>query len=132
MLWIRHHALWRDMRRIDGRLVTLNLVYLGLIAFIPYPTGLLSDQGDVSFSVAAYAASLSLTALVAAGTRTYCTRRGLLKPESLSAREPATRPLIVAGVFAVSIPIAFVSPSAAEWTWILLFVLAVRGRLTRR
>jgi uncharacterized membrane protein len=133
MLWIRHHALWRDMRRIDGRLVTLNLVYLGLIAFIPYPTGLLSDQGDTSFAVVAYAATLSLTALVAAGTRVYCGRRGLLKPESISAAEAAARPFIVAGVFAISIPIAFISPSAAEWTWLLLFVLAVRRRrLTAR
>jgi uncharacterized membrane protein len=128
MLWMRHHALWRDMRRIDGRLVTLNLVYLGLIAFIPYPTGLLSDQGDVSFSVVVYAATLSLTAFVAAGTRVYCSRRGLLKPGSISASEAASRPFIVAGVFAISIPIAFVSPSAAEWTWLLLLVFGVRRR----
>ena len=129
MLWIRHHALYRDMRRIDGRLVTLNLVYLGLIAFIPFPTGLLSDQGDSSFSVVAYAATLSLTAFLAAWTRAYVRREGLLKPDSISAREPASRALIVGSIFAISIPIAFISPSAAEWTWVLLAVLAVRGRV---
>jgi uncharacterized membrane protein len=129
MLWIRHHSLYRDMRRIDSRLVTLNLVYLGLIAFIPFPTGLLSDQGDASFSVVAYAATLSLTALVAGVTRSYCLRNGLLKPDSRSASEPVSRALVVAAIFAISIPIAFVSPSAAEWSWLLLFAAAIGGRL---
>lgn len=129
MLWIRHHGLFRDLRRIDGRLVRVNLVYLGLIAFIPFPTGLLSDQGDTSFSVAMYAATLSLTALLATVTRVYVKRRGLLKPDSISASESASRTLLVAAVFAISIPIAFASPSAAEYTWLLLLVLALRGRV---
>lgn len=130
MLWIRHHALFRDLVRIDGRLVRLNLAYLGLIAFIPFPTGLLSDQGDTSFAVAMYAGTLSLTALAATVTRTYVKRQGLIKPGSISAGESALRTLLVAGVFAISIPIALVvSPSAAEWTWLLLLVLALSGRV---
>src|SRR4051794_18562753 len=88
MLWVRHHVLYRDLRRIDGRLVGLNLIYLGLIAFIPFPTGLLSDQGDTSFAVVTYAATLSLTATLATITRVHIRRRGLLKPGSISAGEP--------------------------------------------
>ncbi len=129
MLWVRHHGLYRDLHRIDGGLVRLNLVYLGLIAFIPFPTGLLSDQGDTSFSVVMYAATLSLTSLVAAATRQYVKQRGLLKPDSISATEPVSRALIVGLVFAISIPIAFASPAAAEYTWLLLLVLALRGRV---
>jgi uncharacterized membrane protein len=129
MLWIRHHALYRDLLRIDGRLVRMNLLYLGLIAFIPFPTGLLSDQGNTSFSVGIYAATLALTAAIAAWTRAYVKRNGMLKPDSLSSRESAWRALLVAGVFAISVPIAFISPSAAEWTWLLLLVLALRERV---
>lgn len=129
MLWMRHHALYRDLRHIDGGLVRLNLLYLGLIAFIPFPTGLLSDQGDTSFAVVTYAATLALTAFLAGWTRAYVKRHGLLKPDSLSAREPLSRVLLIGAVFAISIPIAFVSPEAAKWSWLLLLVLALRGRL---
>ena len=112
-------------RRIDARLVVLNLVYLGLIAFIPFPTRLLSDQGDKSFSVVIYAATLGLAALVAAATRTHVKRRGMIG--GISAGESASRTLVVAGIFAISIPIAFVSPGVAEWTWALLLATGATG-----
>ncbi len=129
MLWVRHHGLYRDLRRIDGGLVRLNLVYLGLIAFLPFPTGLLSDQGDTSFAVVTYAATLSLTAILASITRAYVRRRSLLKPGSISATESPLGTLLVGMVFAISIPIAFISPEAAEWTWLLLVVLAFQDRV---
>jgi TMEM175 potassium channel family protein len=118
MLWIRHHAFYRDLRRIDGRLVVLNLIYLGLIAFIPFPTKLLSNQGDHSFSVVAYATTLALAALLAATVRAYAARNDMVT--GISATESPRPALFVAAVFAISIPVAFVSPSAAEWLWLLL------------
>jgi uncharacterized membrane protein len=120
MLWMRHHALFRDMVRIDSRLTVLNLAYLGLIAFIPFPTGLISDQGDVPFSVVMYAGTMALSALLAAGVRRYALASGLLDPSSISAQEGLSRVLIVAGVFALSIPVAFVSTDAAKFVWLLL------------
>jgi uncharacterized membrane protein len=132
MLWLRHHAFFRDLRRIDARVALLNLAYLGLIAFIPFPTKLLSDQGDQSFSVVAYAATLGAASLVSAAIRVYAARSGRLTGRS--AEESPRRTFVVAGVFAISIPIAFVSPTAAEWCWVLLLVsgmierAGVRGR----
>src|SRR5213592_3140723 len=38
LLWTRHHSFYRGVDHIDTRLTVLNLVYLGLIAFLPYPT----------------------------------------------------------------------------------------------
>jgi uncharacterized membrane protein len=126
LLWLRHHAFFRDLRRIDARLAFLNLVYLGLIAFIPFPTSLLADQGDESFSVVAYAATLSLSALVTILIRLHAKRASLVT--GLSGDESLARSLSVAVVFGISIPIAFISPLAAELTWIGLFVLGRIGR----
>ena len=64
LLWLRHHAFFRDLRRIDGRLAFLNLVYLGIIAFIPFPTSLLADEHGARFSVISYATTLALSAVV--------------------------------------------------------------------
>ena len=72
MLWMRHHALFRDMIRIDSRLTLLNLLYLGLVAFIPFPTSLLANQGSAPFSVVMYAGTMVLTSSSrgpSAGTR---------------------------------------------------------------
>jgi uncharacterized membrane protein len=127
LLWLRHHAFFRDLRRIDGRIAFLNLVYLGLIAFIPFPTSLLADHGDQAFSVVAYALTLSLASLANALIRHHAARERLIT--GVSATESAARVLSVAIVFGISIPIAFISPTAAELTWIVLFFV---GRIQER
>jgi uncharacterized membrane protein len=33
--WVRHHGLFRAVRRIDTRLMWMNLAYVGFIAFLP-------------------------------------------------------------------------------------------------
>ena len=43
-LWMRHHTFFRELTRIDARLIGLNLCYLGLVAFLPFPTELVGDQ----------------------------------------------------------------------------------------
>jgi uncharacterized membrane protein len=126
LLWLRHHAFFRDLRRIDGRMAFLNLVYLGLIAFIPYPTSLLADEHGHAFSVVAYAATLALSALVTVLIRIHARRADLVR--GLSARESLFRSASVAVVFGLSIPIAFVDPSAAQWCWVLMFVIVVTER----
>ena len=34
LLWVRHHALFRAIVRIDGRITLLNLAYLAFVAFL--------------------------------------------------------------------------------------------------
>ncbi|MGO9027124.1 MAG: TMEM175 family protein [Acidimicrobiales bacterium] len=38
MIWINHHSVFRMVRRIDNTGMVLNLAFLGLIVFIPFPT----------------------------------------------------------------------------------------------
>ena len=37
-LWLGHHGLFRPLVHIDDRLMRINPAYLGLIAFMPFPT----------------------------------------------------------------------------------------------
>jgi uncharacterized membrane protein len=37
LLWVRHHRFFRGLERIDARATALNLLYLGLVALLPYP-----------------------------------------------------------------------------------------------
>lgn len=132
LLWLRHHAFFRDLRRIDRRTAFLNLVYLGLIAFIPYPTSLLSDDHGQTFAAVAYAATLGLSAVVSLLIRVHARRARLVR--GASARESLFRTASVAAVFGLSIPIAFANPDVAKYFWLLLFVTGVaehRLRLRR-
>jgi uncharacterized membrane protein len=126
MFWLRHHAFFRDLTRIDSRIAFLNLVYLGIIAFIPFPTSLLADQGGRSFSVVAYAATLSLAALLNIAIRVHAGRARLVR--GLSAQETLTQPILVVVVFAISIPMAFALPEVAEWVWVALFLTTLARR----
>ena len=46
LFWLAHHGLFRHIKGLDRPLVLLNLLFLGTIAFVPYPTALLSAAGD--------------------------------------------------------------------------------------
>src|SRR5215831_21333061 len=41
LFWMGHHRLFRYITALDRRLMFLNLLFLGTIAFLPYPTALL-------------------------------------------------------------------------------------------
>ncbi len=44
--WISHHSKFRIITRYDSRLLFLNLLLLMVIAFIPFPTAILSEHGN--------------------------------------------------------------------------------------
>ena len=42
IFWVGHHSIFRYIHAFDRRLILLNLLFLGIIAFLPFPTQLLS------------------------------------------------------------------------------------------
>ena len=100
--WRQHHVFLREVSRIDGRLTSLNLLYLGIVAIVPYPTGLVAEHGDESASVVVYAAALAALTLVGALMVIYTQRAGLAPPRNY----PLWWSLTTPAVFQLSIPIA--------------------------
>jgi uncharacterized membrane protein len=45
LYWIGHHRAFAHIRRFDHRLIVFNLVFLGLIAFQPWPNAVLGRYG---------------------------------------------------------------------------------------
>ncbi len=91
-LWRQHHVFVRDVTRIDGRLTSLNLLYLGIVAIVPYPTGLLAEHGEEPASVVVYAAALAAVTLVAALMVIYTQRAGLAPPRGRRSGGASPRP----------------------------------------
>src|SRR5215468_11955932 len=124
LFWMGHHRLFRYITALDRRLMFLNLLFLGTIAFLPYPTALLfvSSTSQVAATVF-YAACVAGAGLAELAVWVYAIRAKGLVPDSIS---PAFRRFETAQllptpvVFGLSIPVAFVAPGVAPFTWILL------------
>jgi uncharacterized membrane protein len=66
IIWINHHTVLHQIAHVDRTFLTLNVVFLMLIAFIPFPTRLLAQyiQTDGAQAAAlAYGITLTMTAL---------------------------------------------------------------------
>jgi uncharacterized membrane protein len=127
--WLVHHRVFATMDSFDAALLGLNLLYLALIVLVPFTTEVLGEYGDTSVGVIVYAAVMALASLVNWLMIRHVVSRGHVRPE---ARERTAHfadlgGLQVPGVFALSIPVALLSPLAAELMWVLL-VLVVRRR----
>lgn len=120
LLWLRHHAFFRILKRIDLRLSVLNLTYLSLIAFLPYPTRLLGVYGDRAIAVIAYAMTNFLIGLIAGLMRVHAALADLSERPSA---DVWVWQITVPAVFLVSIPLAFLSPTAAKWSWLLVVLV---------
>jgi uncharacterized membrane protein len=126
VFWLGHHSVFRQVVAMNGVLIRLNLLFLGTIAFLPYPTALLSDaEGQVAATVF-FAAWVTAAGLTEAAIWLYALRvPGLVDPDLTRGqrRGVARRILVAPVVFAVSIPVALVAPEPAEFGWLMVWVL---------
>ncbi len=124
--WISHHRKFRYVRRYDGRLLWLNLLFLMAIAFIPFPTSVISDYGNRTATIF-YALTIIVTGLLSIALWGYATYHNRLVDERLDVnthRQLFLSPLITLSVFLISIGIAIVSYELARLTWLLLIPIA--------
>ncbi len=134
--WIAHHQTFRYVRSYNRTLLWLNLVFLLSISFIPFPTDLLGEYGELRFSVIFYAASLGMARLLLAVVWWYIVAGPIRTGSDLDpglARYHFFRSLMIPALFFLSIGISLVSVNAAVASWLLLFVADVMmWRLQRR
>ena len=63
MLWIEHHRIFRYIGDFDFGLIWRNLLFLLLVAFIPFPTALFSENYFSKTAFMMYAGTFALAAL---------------------------------------------------------------------
>jgi uncharacterized membrane protein len=133
LFWMGHHRLFRYITALDRPLIFLNLLFLGTIAFLPYPTALLfAGSTRQAAAPAFYAACVAGAGLMELAVWLYAIRAKGLVPASVSPalrRAETAQLLPVPVVFGLSIPVAFFAPGVAPFTWILLLPI---GRVLAR
>jgi uncharacterized membrane protein len=133
LFWMGHHRLFRYITALDRRVIFLNLLFLGTIAFLPYPTALLfaSSTSQVAATVF-YAVCVAGAGLLELVVWLYATHAKGLVPAAVSPhirRFELAQLLPTPVVFGLSIPVAFAAPGLAPFTWILLVPI---GRILPR
>jgi uncharacterized membrane protein len=127
-LWLAHHRIFGVIARVDYSVLTRNLLFLGLIAIMPFPVRLLSDYHDRPLAVAIYAvafiAAMALQLVVWLDV-TRPERRDLLtEPVPDEVRTGFSRTLGgMLLVFGAVMPLAMFAPQYAAVIWTTLIPL---------
>ena len=133
LFWMGHHRLFRYITALDRPLIFLNLLFLGAIAFLPYPTALLfAGNTHEPAAPVFYAACVAVAGVVELAIWLYATHSKGLVPASVPLavrRYELAQLLPTPVVFLLSIPVAFIAPGVAPFTWILLVPI---GRILPR
>ena len=121
--WLVHHRVFRRITGQQEGLAWWNFAFLFTITIMPFTSALLGEFDANPLAVDIFAANLLLATLATQFTVIYGRRKDLLTAET--AQETRAAQFRVAAsvlVIALSIGIAWVSPDAAKYFWLLLAV----------
>lgn len=86
MIWANQHTMFAQIDRVDRAFLMINIVFLMVVAFIPFPTRIVADHAlDSGAKVAAltYGITLSITAALSIAQWFYAsTRHRLLRADA--------------------------------------------------
>lgn len=131
--WRTHHRLFRAVARMDAVAIALNSVWLLMIIITPYATRVLSGNGGFGVRFGLYAVIQVIT-LVTFWLMSRHVRRGhLLRPGMPARLSPGDDVvvLVLAAVFALSIPLAFIQ-AIGQWVYVVWVAAVVVMRWVRR
>jgi uncharacterized membrane protein len=125
LYWLAHWRRFNVIVAADENLARLNFGLLVCVALIPFPTRVLGEHGDQPAAVVLYAAVIAMTGVFSSLSWVYANGNGLVSHGRSArwVRLNTVRGLAVPAVFVATIPVALISPSVAEWSWLLVFPL---------
>jgi uncharacterized membrane protein len=124
-LWIDHHRFFTGLRGVDGRLMSLNLVYLAFIALVPFSSSVLGSYAGQSAAVIVYALNIIAISIAFTLMMVHSFRSDLMTEAAKHERggELANESVVIPAVFALSIPVALVIPQQTPYVWLLIPLL---------
>ena len=127
-LWLAHHRIFGVIARVDYVVLRRNLVFLGLIAIMPFPVRLLSDYNRRPLAVAIYAAAfiaaMALQLLLWLDVTRPERRELLIEPVPAEVRAGFARTLGgMLLVFGAIMPAGMFAPRYAALVWALMIPL---------
>ncbi|MEO8263857.1 MAG: TMEM175 family protein, partial [Pseudolysinimonas sp.] len=120
--WVTHHRKFLVIVRFDALLVTINLILLGFVALLPFPTSVLADYGNNTPVVVLYAFNVGIITVLQFWLWVHAYRAGLTERLDDDVYLLVKRNLYpVPIIMGASIIVAFFSPLIAMLMWILIW-----------
>ena len=120
--WAGHHRKFRLIGKYDARLISVNLWLLFFIAFVPFPTSLISEYAGAMPAIVLYAGVVSIISGLQWYLWFYAHRAGFLVEDVTDGmyRYVSRNYITVPLVFLLSIPVGFLFGGIwAMFFWIL-------------
>jgi uncharacterized membrane protein len=119
--WVAHHRFFGMLRELDYGLISINLLYLAFIAFLPFPTALLGNYFENPAAVGGYSLAVAVVSGLEVVLFWHAYRTKLLTREMSEAvfrygARASSLPLVF---FVASVPVAFLSTALAVAVWFL-------------
>jgi len=124
--WLANHQFVGQLRAVDSRCMGLVILYLGFVAFLPFPTALVGEYEENPISVVAFAVALGAVSGMETVLFAYARRHALMRlvlPDDVYRWGLLTSAVPVI-VFVVTIPLAFVDTTLTLVSWIVLSSVA--------
>jgi len=133
-LWMEHHRLLRRVEAQSEHLMRRNFLFLLAICTVPFTTALMGAAGHNPLGVVLFSVNLILANLALQWLAWTVEREGLLRRvpspgERLAARTRAVTLLVLC---ALPIALAWVSPSLAQLSFLLVSGVELPGRALQR
>jgi len=127
LCWISHHRKFLHIQRVDNQLLSLNPLMLMMIAFIPFPTAVISE--NVSFAATGfYALIMTLACLSGLILWWHAARNHNLIDPRLDRHQiwgEAWVPVATIAILVFSVGVAFFDPGLARICWVFVFPVSV-------
>ncbi|MEZ4770514.1 MAG: TMEM175 family protein [Caldilineales bacterium] len=125
--WMAHHRKFRLIDRYDNRLLSLNLLVLMSVAFIPFASSVISVSSTRS-ATDFCALTIIVVGLLFTGMWSYASRGNRLARSDVSERQRRrefTSALSTVAVFAGSIVLSFFDVGLARLSWMLILPFGI-------
>jgi uncharacterized membrane protein len=115
IMWVNHHTCMRQIGAVDRRFLTINLLLLMCIAFVPFPTNLIAEHfHDDGLRAAAltYGITMTITAICFNSFWFYASRDNRLLAEDAD-------PRVISGIsrsYIPGVPIYGIAALSALWS----------------
>src|SRR3954447_26844134 len=121
--WLSHHQMFGQLLAVNTPLLLVNLVYLAVVAFLPFPTAIIGVNGDAPLAFVLFAGCLAAVSILEVAIYICALRYELLRdrPDAAGRRHDVIAGLIPGVVVLASIPVAFASTTTAFLAWLLIF-----------
>jgi uncharacterized membrane protein len=125
--WISHHHKFLHIQRVDNQLLTLNLLMLMMIAFIPFPTAVMSENTNFT-ATCFYALIMIMACLSGLILWWYAARNHKLIDPNLDQHQiwrEVLVPTATMAIFAFSIGVALFDAGLARICWLFVFPVSL-------